>query len=223
MPIARCGIRAAVFTRGARTKLVRQNVPRTVSAVASAALTKDARVLVSYPLASLWAPVVCCKHAHTEGANTRGDYIRSQPSKASRRVGSKRPYGAFGTLHADSKAHHGVVPSTFGGLKSTSAESVKGPRQDGACASAMPRWLKPLPIGSELLCWLLFRINVTDPSCANTGSGFWIQLSQRGGEIWCGTSGNGPVPHKDFSDLYAKMSGKGASASEAHRRSMAHP
>ena len=26
-----------------------------------------------------------------------------------------------------------------------------------------------------------------------------------------------PVPHKDFSDLYGRMSGKGASASEAHR------
>ena len=26
-----------------------------------------------------------------------------------------------------------------------------------------------------------------------------------------------PVPHKDFSDLYEEMSGKGASASEAHR------
>ena len=25
-----------------------------------------------------------------------------------------------------------------------------------------------------------------------------------------------PVPHKDFSDLYDKMSGKGESASEAH-------
>jgi hypothetical protein len=25
-----------------------------------------------------------------------------------------------------------------------------------------------------------------------------------------------PAPHKDFSDLYGKMSGKGASASEAH-------
>ena len=27
-------------------------------------------------------------------------------------------------------------------------------------------------------------------------------------------------PHKDFSDLYEKMSGKGASASEAHRASL---
>ena len=26
-----------------------------------------------------------------------------------------------------------------------------------------------------------------------------------------------PVPHKDFSDLYRRMNGKGASASEAHR------
>ena len=26
-----------------------------------------------------------------------------------------------------------------------------------------------------------------------------------------------PVPHKDFSDLYEKMSGKGESASEAHQ------
>ena len=77
MPIARCGIRAAVFTRGARAKLVRQNVPRTVSAVRGAALTKDARVLVSYPLASLWTPGFCCKHAHTEDANTRGDYLHT--------------------------------------------------------------------------------------------------------------------------------------------------
>ena len=28
-----------------------------------------------------------------------------------------------------------------------------------------------------------------------------------------------PVPHKGFSDVYEKMSGKGASASEAHRPS----
>ena len=28
-----------------------------------------------------------------------------------------------------------------------------------------------------------------------------------------------PAPHKGFSDLYEKMSGKGESASEAHRRS----
>ena len=28
---------------------------------------------------------------------------------------------------------------------------------------------------------------------------------------------SGSVPHKDFSDLYEKTSGKGASASEAHR------
>ena len=28
--------------------------------------------------------------------------------------------------------------------------------------------------------------------------------------------GTAPVPHKDFSDLYGKMSGEGASAGEAH-------
>ena len=32
-----------------------------------------------------------------------------------------------------------------------------------------------------------------------------------------------PAPHKDFSDLYEKMSGKGDSASEAHRRSNLSP
>ena len=32
-----------------------------------------------------------------------------------------------------------------------------------------------------------------------------------------------PVPHKDFSDLYETMSGKGESASEAHRITRASP
>ena len=32
-----------------------------------------------------------------------------------------------------------------------------------------------------------------------------------------GRRGNRPAPHKDFSDLCAKMSGKGESASGAHR------
>ena len=31
-----------------------------------------------------------------------------------------------------------------------------------------------------------------------------------------------PVPHKDFSDLYGEMSGKGARVSEAHRRCRCH-
>jgi hypothetical protein len=35
----------------------------------------------------------------------------------------------------------------------------------------------------------------------------WFPLQSRGV----------PVPHKDFSELYGKMSGEGASASEAHR------
>ena len=35
----------------------------------------------------------------------------------------------------------------------------------------------------------------------------------------CAQSTSTPVPHKAFSDLYEKMSGKGASASETHRSS----
>ena len=35
-------------------------------------------------------------------------------------------------------------------------------------------------------------------------------------------SSPGPAPHKDFSDFYKKMSGKGESTSEAHRVEAAH-
>ena len=35
-------------------------------------------------------------------------------------------------------------------------------------ASVIPRWENPGPMGSVSLCWLEFRISVTDPSFANT-------------------------------------------------------
>ena len=46
----------------------------------------------------------------------------------------------------------------------------------------------------------------------------WLRVTTCGRlEVASCASGPRPVPHKDFSYLYEKMSGKGASASEAHR------